>query len=447
MNAAAALFVKSLLIGIDSAASGNRFADGEVVDIAELPFEEAVLYLKKKEVLPAAEYYKLSDKARFRAFTVSRLADGDMVERVKVLLAQNLEDGSGLKGFLEKTDTEIMNGLGLGGNGGGWYWENVYRTNVQTAYNTGRALGFEAVKPIALELVGIGDMRQTEICRSLTQPPVRKLYDDPFWKTHWPPFHFGCRTTIRAIYDPAELDEEPITVDVSEEKPAQGFGTYPITSGNWWRELASMTKRAKKYGIQKEIDIAKKILMEEGFKNREKLQMKAVQAIREKTPGYITNYENKSREEKREAVVDWLLRKGNASGKERYVLTDEKGTVLDIVKGKKNSVVFSERTINQIAKNKKPALILYHNHPGGNSFSEKDISVLLTNPEIKEMIAVGHNGRVYSLRIGKGKRPTVEDFLPMYKNFYNKYKDQGDKIVKMIAEKYNWTYTIGGGKK
>ena len=35
----------------------------------------------------------------------------------------------------------------------------------------------------------------------------------------------------------------------------------------------------------------------------------------------------------------------------------------------------------------------------------------------------------------------------MYKNFYNKYKNQGDKIVKMIAEKYNWTYTIGGGKK
>ena len=131
----------------------------------------------------------------------------------------------------------------------------------------------------------------------------------------------------------------------------------------------------------------------------------------------------------------------------RYVLTDEKGTVLDIVKGKKNSVVFSERTINQIAKNKKTALILYHNHPGGNSFSQGDISVLLTNPEIKEMVAVGHNGRVYSLKIGKGKRPTVEAFLPMYKNFYNKYKNQGDKIVKMIAEKYNWTYTIGGGKK
>ena len=261
MNATAALLVKSLLIGIDSSTSANRYAD-PAVDIAELPFEEAVLFLKKKHVLPSDQYYKLSDKARFRAFTVSRLSDADMMERVKTLLSENLESGGGLKEFLEKTDTEILDGLGLAGNGGGWYWENVYRTNVQTAYNAGRALGFEAVKPVALELVGIGDMRQTEICRSLTQPPVRKMYDDPFWKTHWPPFHFGCRTTIRAIYDPAELDEEPITVDVPEEKPAQGFGSYPITSGNWWRELASMTKRAKKYGIQKEIETAKKLLVD-----------------------------------------------------------------------------------------------------------------------------------------------------------------------------------------
>ena len=39
----------------------------------------------------------------------------------------------------------------------------------------------------------------------------------------------------------------------------------------------------------------------------------------------------------------------------RYVLTDEKGTVLDIVKGENDRVAFSERTINRIAKNKKTA--------------------------------------------------------------------------------------------
>lgn len=261
INAAATLIVKSLLTGIDSASTGKRF-DDQNIDISELPFEEAVLYLSKKDILPAAEYYKLSDKARFRSFTVSRIADGDIMERVKALLVENLNEGKSLSDFLRKTDTEILNGCGLGGKGGGWYWENVYRTNVQTAYNVGRAIGYEAVPPIALELVGIGDSRQTDICRSLTQPPVRKLYTDAFWKTHWPPFHFGCRTTVRAIYDPAELQEKPVSEPVSEEKPQKGFGTYPINKGNWWRELASMVRRAKKYGIQKEIEIAKKIIVD-----------------------------------------------------------------------------------------------------------------------------------------------------------------------------------------
>ena len=106
------------------------------------------------------------------------------------------------------------------------------------------------------------------------------------------------------------------------------------------------------------------------------------------------------------------------------MLTDEKGTVLDIVKGENDRVAFSERTINQIAKNKKTALILYHNHPGGNSFSQGDISVLLTNPEIKEMVAVGHNGRVYSLKIGKGGKPSTEEFLKVYQNFFDKNNKQ-----------------------
>lgn len=173
---------------------------------------------------------------------------------------KNVQEGGGISGFLQKTDAEILAGVGLAGAGGGWYWENVYRTNVQTAYNAGRALAFDAVKPVALELVGIGDARQTEVCRRLTQPPVCRLYTDGFWKTHWPPFHFGCRTTVRAIYDPAELEEEPLTDVPGGEEPAKGFGSNPLSSGNWWRELKSMADRAKKYGVQGKIEKAGRII-------------------------------------------------------------------------------------------------------------------------------------------------------------------------------------------
>lgn len=270
-NVTALLLTKVLLMGMNHALGkkkkGHKFADGvdeqaqAVQDVEVLPFEEAVEYMQRRLPLDAKEYYKLADKARFRAFTVSLLADGDLLVKTKNMLVKNLEEGGGLKDFLAKTDTDLLAGVGMAGKGGGWYWETVYRTNVQTAYNVGRAIGFETVPPVALELVGIGDARQTELCRSLTQPPVRRLYGDDFWKRFWPPLHFNCRTTVRAIYE-EELEEQPITgipTDAEEHK-SQGWGSYPLDNNKWWEELPNMKKRAQAYGVQGMIDRVKKEL-------------------------------------------------------------------------------------------------------------------------------------------------------------------------------------------
>ncbi len=275
-NVTALLFTKVLLMGMNHALGkkkkGYKFADGvdeqaqAVQDVEVLPFQEAVEYMQGRLPLDAKEYYKLANKARFRAFTVSLLADGDLLVKTKNMLAKNLEEGGGLKDFLVKTDTDLLAGVGMAGKGGGWYWETVYRTNVQTAYNVGRAIGFETVPPVALELVGIGDARQTELCRSLTQPPVRRLYGDDFWKRFWPPLHFNCRTTVWAIYDEEELEEQPITgipTDAEEHK-SQGWGSYPLDNDRWWEELPSMKKRAQAYGVQGMIDSARERLVTGG---------------------------------------------------------------------------------------------------------------------------------------------------------------------------------------
>ncbi len=111
---------------------------------------------------------KIPAKQRGGRASAQTLVDGDLLKKTRDLLAKNLEEGGALADFLAKTDTELLAGVGMAGHGGGWYWETVYRTNTQTAYNVGRAIGFEAVPPVALELVGIGDARQTELCRSLT---------------------------------------------------------------------------------------------------------------------------------------------------------------------------------------------------------------------------------------------------------------------------------------
>ena len=162
---------------------------------------EAVEYLKKRDVIKKVDYNKLSDKMRFRAFTAS----------------------------------------------------------VQTAYNAGRMMGFEEDRPLALHFVGIEDARQTDICHSMSN--VIRPYDDPIWKKYIPPLHFGCRSTVRAIYDRDELPDEWTSLE-GIERPAKGFGTNPVSSDSWWNELESQVRQAKHFGVQGEIEDVKRILFE-----------------------------------------------------------------------------------------------------------------------------------------------------------------------------------------
>lgn len=258
MGEAAKLFTRSLMMGLDSAVRKNEFAELTAEDVENLPYAEAVEYLKKRDVIKKVDYNKLSDKMRFRAFTASRIADGDLLKRINSELIKNVNDGKGLKDFLSLTKTDILNKVGMGAGGQGWYWETVYRTNVQTAYNTGRMMGFEEDKPLALHFVGIEDSRQTDVCHSLSN--VIRPYDDPLWEKYIPPLHFGCRSTVRAIYDEDELPEDWSSLE-GIEKPAKGFGTNPLENDSWWNELSSQVARAKEYGVQGEIEAAKEILI------------------------------------------------------------------------------------------------------------------------------------------------------------------------------------------
>lgn len=262
MSVMARMMTKSALMGLDRSTRKMEFAEPTVEEIENLPYAEAVEYLKKRDALKKIDYDRLSDRLKFRAFTASRISDGAFLKRINRELIKNIEDGDGLRDFLKLTKTDVLSKVGME-NAAGWYWETVYRTNVQTAYNAGRMMGYEEDKPLALELVVIDDARTTDICRQYAGGFVRP-YDDPFWKTHIPPFHFNCRTTVRAIYDESEIPEQwSSKADV--EEPAKGFGNNPVVDDSWWKELSSQVRQAKEYNVQKEIEDAYIRLIEQGF--------------------------------------------------------------------------------------------------------------------------------------------------------------------------------------
>ena len=294
-NVTALLFTKVLLMGMNHALGqkkkGHKFADGvdeqaqAVQDVEVLPFEEAVEYMRARLPLDAKEYYKLADKARFRAFTVSLLADGDLLAKTKNMLAKNLEEGGGLKDFLAKTDTDLLAGVGMAGAGGGWYWETVYRASVQSSYNMGRMIQFQANPPVALEFLGIEDSRQTDICRSLSN--VVRPWGDPFWDTRIPPLHFGCRSTIRGIYDEEELPTKDGQVQWTREPDIhaqEGWGFNPLKDDRWFEMFPSMERRARAYGVQGIIEAAQKRLIE-----KNKTQLITPESI-EIPPAKLTQY-------------------------------------------------------------------------------------------------------------------------------------------------------------
>lgn len=259
----AEMLTKSFLMGLDRSTRKMEFAEPTAEEIETLPYAEAVEYLRKRDVLNKVDYDRLSAQLKFRAFTASRISDGALLKRINGELIKIIEAGNGLKDFLGMTKTDVLHKVGLG-NAGGWYWETVYRTNVQTAYNAGRMMGYEQDKPLALELVVIDDARTTDYCRQYAGKGFVLPYDDPFWKTHIPPFHFNCRTTIRAIYDERELPES-WSSKADLEEPAKGFGNNPVVDDSWWKELSSQVRQAKMYNVQSEIETAYIKLIEQGF--------------------------------------------------------------------------------------------------------------------------------------------------------------------------------------
>ena len=251
----------SLLMGMRHADTKIELSDDfEFETSAEnLPFEEAVDFFKSKVTLPKSEWQELEQKLRFRAFTVARLAECDFIEEARRRILHALEEGETLQDIL--TDIkDIVKKDGSDFKAG--YWETVFRTNIQSSYNAGRLMQYRNNMPPAWELLVIQDDRTSDICKGIV--PLagngRALRSDhPFWKEYgFPPYHFNCRTTFRAVYDyeigkTTEVSDVPIKEIREEFKLQKGFGGNPIEKESWWKLTPSMIERADKYGITTDI--------------------------------------------------------------------------------------------------------------------------------------------------------------------------------------------------
>ena len=249
------VMIASFMLGMSHVAPGSSdFADAVP---KPLSFDEAVAFSQGRISLTRDDYYQVSDALRARAWTVGRLAQLDAVERARThYLAQLKGDASGVEPFVQSLDLDGAMGASGWASGQAGYYETVYRTNIQSDYNAGRAQQFKNNPPALLEFIGIEDARQTDICARRTGtvlPP-----DDPWWEANWPPLHYNCRSTVRAIYadEAAGYDLSKLSPPSPEyAKPAQGsFGHNPIKDNALWNVTPAQQARISRAMIQEELN-------------------------------------------------------------------------------------------------------------------------------------------------------------------------------------------------
>lgn len=194
----------------------------------DFKFEEAEKYFKEKLPVTKDEFEKLSAKYQKIAFTVAGYTDAEIVNRFYKEVLKAIEEGISLYKFKED-----MNGF-LEANGydmaSSFQADNIFRTNLQTAYNVGHYEQMTDEDVINLrpywQYIAVDDDNTRPEHAAMDGLVFRA--DDPVWDTWYPPNGYRCRCTVKSL---SERQLKKLGLDVCNNnitvKPDKGFETNP----------------------------------------------------------------------------------------------------------------------------------------------------------------------------------------------------------------------------
>lgn len=186
---------------------------------------EAIAWFRSRVPLTREQWDALQQRARRRAFTVSRVAALDIIADVWASLLEALEQGTPYNEWARDIRETLESAWGKRNSA---RLENIFRTNVQMAYSSGRWAQMEnpeikASRPYRM-YDAILDNRTTAICRERhgTILPA----DDVWWRNNWPPLHFNCRSGVRALTE-QQAQQRSIKRPGDRSQALPGFGSAP----------------------------------------------------------------------------------------------------------------------------------------------------------------------------------------------------------------------------
>ncbi len=217
-----------------------------------LPPKKAIEWLKTKHVT-AENYRNLTESELAKVYTIARMTDLDMLNDIKQGMVRAAENGMPFhawqksllqhmadKGWLHPNGhngTEIIDPKTGEVFGAPRRLENIYRTNMQAAYQAGlyQTLMQNADNRPYWQYDAVNDHR-TRPAHSAMDGLVYR-YDDPFWATFYPPNGYRCRCSVIALSD-RDMERQGLILSqsgehnlVSIDKPYnKKGGTYRTTA-------------------------------------------------------------------------------------------------------------------------------------------------------------------------------------------------------------------------
>ena len=201
--------------------------DTQGMEFMRLPFDEAIADFLARGVVTPAQWRRMSDAARARSFTATQLASDALRQRAYDAITSALENGDSYREFA-RTIERGERTLGITPSDPA-YVENVFRTNIASAYSAGRYQQMQhpavlAARPF-VQFRAIVDDRTTTRCRYCNGLTFNRQ-TDPGWVRYNPPLHFQCRSVVAVLGASSVSASQVIHSSRVDPRgdPMEGFG-------------------------------------------------------------------------------------------------------------------------------------------------------------------------------------------------------------------------------
>ena len=220
-------------------------------------FKSAVAFLKKKRPLLKEAYELLDTESRAKAFTVSGYTTIVVLQEFLDCLQKAVEEGTTKEQF-QKDMNHFLEEHGYEGVNP-WKSDNIFRTNMQTAFNAGHYKSMTDETTMKLRPYWRYRTAGDKEVRKSHEAMEGRVYraDDPIWDVWYPPNGFRCRCMVVSlskkqvermglqVEQTAPYEVDYTTGEILYQFPDKGFSNNPAKSV-WKPDVSNLSPECKK---------------------------------------------------------------------------------------------------------------------------------------------------------------------------------------------------------